>query len=98
MILKRVQTIVDKIAEECHRRFGDEVTLIWFGSWIKGNAYKQSDIDLAIEYRDKLNQIEIVAFKNWLEELPTLYSIDFVEINKANHLLKTEIKQYGKIL
>ncbi|MDM8563079.1 nucleotidyltransferase domain-containing protein, partial [Candidatus Marithioploca araucensis] len=62
MIPKRVQTIVNNIAKECHRRFGDKVTLIWFGSWIKGNAYQQSDIDLAIEYHEKLNKTEMVSF------------------------------------
>ncbi len=98
MIPKRVQTIVDDIVEECRRRFGDKVTLIWFGSWIKGNAYKQSDIDLAIKYHEKLNQTEIIAFRSWLYNLPTLYSIDLVEMNKANRSLITEIEQYGKKL
>jgi len=98
MILKRVQTIVDIIAKECHQRFGDKVTLIWFGSWVKGNAYKESDIDLAIEYHSDLNQKEIIDFKDWLDELPTLYSIDLVEINKIAHSFKMEIKRYGKKL
>lgn len=63
MIPKRVQTIVNKIAENCHQRFGAKVTLIWFGSWMKGNAYKQSDIDLAIEYHEKLKKSEIIVFQ-----------------------------------
>lgn len=98
MIPARVQTIVDSIAKECKRRFGNKVTLIWFGSWIKGNAYKQSDIDLAIEYHDKLQTTDIIFFKNWLDDFPTLYGIDLVEMNKVNDLLKMEIRQYGKIL
>jgi len=98
MIPIRVKTIVNNIVEECHRRFGDKVSLIWFGSWMKGNAYLQSDIDLAIEYHVELNKTEIVSFKNWIDDLPTLYSIDLVEINKANQLLKAEIRRYGKKL
>ncbi len=98
MISKRVQKIVDSIADECKNRFDNQVTLIWFGSWVKGNAYKQSDIDLAIEYHDELLKTEIIAFKDWLDDFPTLYSIDLVEMDKASDLLKTEIRQYGRIL
>ena len=87
------------ITTEFYQRFGTKTaTLIWFGSWMQGTAYQQSDIDLAIEYSKVISQTEIVAFKEWLDELPTLYSIDLVEFNKANTRLKTEIKKYGKIL
>jgi len=98
MIVKRVQTIVDTIAKECRDRFGDKVTLIWFGSWVKGNAYKESDIDLAIEYHDQLEQTDIIAFRNWLDELPTLYSIDLVDNYESNRRLKAEIERDGKRL
>jgi len=97
MILERVQAIVNDISQEFHHRFADRATLIWFGSWVKGTAIRQSDIDLAIEHHG-LTKKEIVAFRDWLEEFPTLYSIDLVELEKANDLLKQEIKQYGKLL
>ncbi len=98
MILERVQTIVNGISQEFHRRFADKATLIWFGSWVKGTAYQQSDIDLAIEHQGQLTQKEIVAFREWLDDFPTLYTIDLVELETANNLLKQEIKQYGKQL
>jgi predicted nucleotidyltransferase len=98
MIPPRVQSIVDKIAQQCRQRFDDNVTLIWFGSWVKGNAYLQSDIDLAIDYSDNIPQAERLAFEDWLDEFPTLYSIDLVELTYADETLKTEISQYGKIL
>ena len=98
MISPRVQTIVNCITEECHRRFDDKATLIWFGSWIKGTAYQQSDIDLAIEHHGKLTQKEIVAFRNWLDDFMTLYSIDLVDMKVAGESLTKEIKRYGKRL
>jgi predicted nucleotidyltransferase len=67
--------------QECHRRFHGSASLIWFGSWIKGTAYQQSDIDLAIEHDGKkLNQKDLVAFRNWLDDFPTLYHIDLVDM------------------
>ncbi len=98
MIPPRVQAIVNCITQECQRRFDDKATLIWFGSWIKGTAYQQSDIDLAIEHHGKLTQKEILAFINWLNDFPTLYSIDLVEMKIASEALKKEIKRYGKKL
>ncbi|MCK5718940.1 MAG: nucleotidyltransferase domain-containing protein [Thiomargarita sp.] len=98
MISLRVQTIVNCIAKEFHHRFGDKATLIWFGSWIKGTAYQQSDIDLAIEHHGKLTQKEIVEFRNWLDDFMTLYSIDLVDMKVASKLLIKEIKRYGKSL
>ena len=98
MISPRVQAIVNCITEECHRRFDDKATLIWFGSWIKGTAYQQSDIDLAIEHHGKLTQKEIVAFRNWLDDFMTLYSIDLVDMKVASKSLIKEIKRYGKKL
>ncbi len=98
MIPERVQTIVNGISEEFHRRFHSSANLIWFGSWIKGTAYQQSDIDLAIEHDGKLNQKDLVAFRNWLDDFPTLYRIDLVDMKQASDLLKREIERYGKRL
>ena len=98
MIPERVQAIVNCISEECNHRFRGSVSLIWFGSWIKGTAYQQSDIDLAIGHRGKLNPGDLVSFRNWLDDFPTLYRIDLVDMKQASNLLKREIKQYGKKL
>lgn len=99
MIPKRVQNIVDNIAEEFRRRFSNEANLIWFGSWMKGTADKHSDIDLAIDHQTAaLNQQDLIAFRDWIEDLPTLYSIDLIDMNTAGEQLKEEINRYGKQL
>lgn len=99
MIPKRVQSIVDNIAEEFKRRFSKEANLIWFGSWMKGTAYKQSDIDLAIDHQTTaLNQEDLMVFRDWIDDLPTLYSIDLIDMNTAVERLKEEIRRYGKQL
>jgi len=98
MIPQRVKTIVNDISAEFNRRFQGKANLIWFGSWIKGNAYRQSDIDLAIEPVDELTQQELTAFRDWLDDFPTLYRIDLVDMKTASELLKQEINQYGQRL
>jgi len=94
----RVQSIVGTIAEEFDRRFHSRANLIWFGSWMKGTARPHSDIDLAIEYHGILAEKDLNAFRSWLDDLPTLYRIDLVDMNSAGEKLKAEIKRYGKIL
>lgn len=94
----RIQFIVNRIAKQCQRQFGNKVTLIWFGSWVKGSARLQSDIDLAIEYQTDVTQADILAFYEWLEAFPTLYHIDLVELHCADAGLKAEIMRYGKKL
>lgn len=98
MIPQRVQTIVKAISTEFNQRFQGKANLIWFGSWITGNAYPQSDIDLAIEPNEELNPQDLTAFRNWLDDFPTLYRIDLVDMNTAGESLKREIERYGQRL
>ena len=94
----RVQQIVKDINQEFHKIFSHTTILIWFGSWIKGNAYKQSDIDLAIKDEFFLDDKKLLKFKQYLSDFPTLYKIDLVDMRHINILLRNEINQYGKIL
>lgn len=97
-IPERVNNIVDTIGAEFKHRFGNEPNLILFGSWMKGTAKKQSDIDLAIECKASLRTNDLMAFRDWIDELPTLYSIDLVDMEYADESLIKEINQYGKVL
>jgi predicted nucleotidyltransferase len=47
--IKRVQKITADISQEFHKVFSSTTHLICFASWVKGNAYEQSSIDLAIK-------------------------------------------------
>ncbi len=99
MIIKnRVQEIVNSISQEFHQNFAGEAILIWFGSWIKGDAYLQSDIDLAIKYEKRIDSRKIVKFRHYLDSLPTLYKIELIDMDSVGELLKSEIDRYGKIL
>jgi predicted nucleotidyltransferase len=97
-IPERIQYLVNHIAQHCRQQFDNKAILIWFGSWVKGNARLQSDIDLAIDYHSDISQADKLAFYDWLDELPTLYHIDLVELQYADANLKTEIMRYGKKL
>lgn len=94
----RVQQIVNSISQEFHKIFANEAVLIWFGSWVKGNACLQSDIDLAIKHEGRDDAKKILKFRQYLEAYPTLYKIDFVDMSIVGEQLKSEIDKYGKVL
>ena len=95
----RVQEIVNSISDEFYKIFSnDGAVLIWFGSWVKGDAYLQSDIDLAIKSDQQLDNKKLSTFRQYLDEFPTLYKVDLVDMRDVGELLKTEIERYGKIL
>lgn len=96
--IHRVQSIVQEISKKFNEIFTNTATLIWFGSWVKGDAYKQSDIDLAIKSNKKLSNNKVLKFKEYLSDFPTLYKIDLVDMNYTNKLLSEEITKYGKKL
>lgn len=66
--------------------------MILYGSRAKGTARERSDIDIAVSGVDNF---ELLVEK--VEELPTLYSVDMVNMDTCrNQLLLEDIRQYGR--
>lgn len=86
----KVEQVIKKVEEICRNFQAKEVIL--FGSRAKGTARERSDIDIAVA--------GVKNFEELIEEvenLPTLYSIDVVNMDTCkNQLLLEDIKQYGR--
>lgn len=66
--------------------------VILYGSRAKGTAMERSDIDIAVSGVDNF---ELLVEK--VEELPTLFSVDLVNMDTCrNQLLLEDIRQYGR--
>ena len=86
----RVEDVIEAAAKLC-REFGAKKVIL-FGSRAKGTALERSDIDIAVSGVEK---IDLLIQK--IEDLPTLYSIDIVNMdNCKNELLLEDIRQYGR--
>ena len=90
----RAEEVIQAVAELC--RHFSAVEVILFGSRAKGTARERSDIDVAVsgvkDFDALAEQIE-----EQIEELPTLYSIDLVNMDTCkNQLLLEDIRQYGR--
>ena len=86
----RADEVIIRVAELCRKHNAKEVIL--YGSRAKGTARERSDIDIAVSGAEDFN---ILVEK--IEELPTLYSVDLVNMDTCkNELLLEDIRQYGR--
>ena len=86
----KVEDVIGAAVKLCREFNAKEVIL--FGSRAKDTAIERSDIDIAVS---GVENIDLLIQK--IEELPTLYSIDIVNMdNCKNELLLEDIRQYGR--
>ena len=86
----KVEQVIKEVEAICRNFQAKEVIL--FGSRAKGTARERSDIDIAVA---GVKNFE--ALVEEVENLPTLYSIDVVNMDTCkNQLLLEDIKQYGR--
>ena len=82
--VEKVIAQIVKLCEEYHVK-----KAILFGSRAKGTALERSDIDIAVSGVPDQDAL--------LEEIPTLYKIDLVDLDSCkNALLKEDIERYGR--
>ena len=85
----KVEEVISEVAKLCRNFHAKEVIL--YGSRAKGTARERSDIDIAVT---GVKNFDILEEKR--EELPTLYSVDLLNMDTCrNDLLKEDIRQYG---
>ena len=90
MIIVRTEEVIEEVADLCRQFQAKKVIL--YGSRAKGTARERSDIDIAVSGVDNF---ELLVEK--VEELPTLYSVNMVNMDTCrNQLLLEDIRQYGR--
>ena len=94
----RVESIARTIAEEARARFGVGTRVLWFGSWINGEARNNSDLDIAVEPPAGVSADAFAALWSWVDDLPTLYSVDLVNLTEVGDTLRREIEATGREL
>ena len=86
----RAEEVIEEVADLCRQFQAKKVIL--YGSRAKGTARERSDIDIEVSGVDNF---ELLVEK--VEELPTLYSVNMVNMDTCrNQLLLEDIRQYGR--
>lgn len=84
------EEVIRETARLCRSFHAKEVIL--YGSRAKGTARERSDIDIAVS---GVENFDLLVEK--VEDLPTLYSVDLVDMDTCrNQLLLEDIRQYGR--
>ncbi len=86
----KAEEVIREVARLCRSFQAKEVIL--YGSRAKETARERSDIDIAVSGVDDFEELV-----EKVEELPTLYSVDIINLDTCrNELLLEDIKQYGR--
>lgn len=84
------EEVIQEAAKLCRSFQAHKVIL--YGSRAKHTARERSDIDIAVS---GVKNFELLAER--IEELPTLYSVDLLNLDTCkNQLLLEDIRQYGR--
>ena len=85
-----INSILEEIINLAKKYFAS--TVILFGSRAKGTATERSDIDIAVSGIPDTENL-----REELDNLPTLYTIDLVNLDECgNQLLLEGIRKYGR--
>ncbi len=85
-----LEEIYRDIIDICKKYNGTQVIL--FGSMAKGTERERRDIDIAVR-----GVSDILGLQEEIEDIPTLYKIDLVDLEECkNPLLLEDIEKYGR--
>jgi predicted nucleotidyltransferase len=94
----RPAEIARDVARLARSLLGKDAEVIWFGSWPQGKARPHSDIDVAISTGVPIPPERMGVLQEAVDELPTLYEIDIVDLNATGPRLREEILKHGERL
>ncbi len=91
-ILREILKIIRRYLPE------KDFKLFLFGSWAKESAEPTSDIDIGILGEKNVDDFVLLRIKEEVGGIPTLRSVDIVDLNKADEKFKKEVLSYAKPL
>lgn len=92
------QAIIKQAANIIQSHLSKEYIPVLFGSRARGNALKTSDIDIGIIGKNKVPWKIMVDIKQDIENIPTLHSIEIVDLNAVNGKFKKKALREAKSL
>lgn len=84
------QKIIQSTVNIIHNYLTQEYKPILFGSFARGDGLKNSDIDIGIIGKEKVPWNIMVKIKQKIEDIPTLRSIDIVDLNTVSDKFKNK--------
>lgn len=83
------------------QQFGSELSgyrVVLFGSRARGAQRERSDFDVGIIGESAIPLKTFYRISDFLDQLPTLYRIDWVDLNRASEALRRNALQNAEVL
>lgn len=90
--------IIDELIKAIRLYLGEEYKILLFGSWARGDAAPTSDLDIGIFGPGKVPYDIMGRIKRIAQAVPTLRTIDIVDLCAKNESFRTAVLQYAKAL
>ena len=81
--------------------FSDELEgyrVVLFGSRVRGDQHDRSDFDLGIMGANPITLSTFYRISDFLEQLPTLYQIDWVDLNRASDSFRNTVLKDAEVI
>ncbi len=73
--------LAERVAKLARTIVGCDVEVWWFGSWVRGTATDGSDVDIALRGSGPIAPAHVERLRQAIEALPTLRSVDLVDLS-----------------
>lgn len=83
---------------EARREFLHGHRVILFGSRARGSADRLSDFDIGVDGAEPLDLQTFYEIEATLDQMPTLYRVDWVDLNRASAKLRENARREGRVL
>jgi len=90
--------IIKEIVAIIRHFLSKDYKIFLFGSWAKGTALETSDLDIAILGPKEVEQEIMIRIKSGVEGIPTLRSVDIVDLNLSGEEFKNRVLKHSRVL
>jgi len=90
--------IIDEVVAIIRRYLPEKYKIYIFGSWAKGNALETSDLDIGILGDIAVDSYIMDRIVKETEIIPTLRSIDVVDLQTKTDDFRKSILEYAKLI
>ena len=90
------EDVINETANIIRKHLPEQYKIYLFGSWVKGNARENSDIDIGILGNKKVEWTIMAKILNSVDEINTLRSIDVVDLKSAGRNFREKVLQQAK--
>ena len=100
MVAIKENAVEEKIVEslKAHRDKLRGHKIVLFGSRARGSANRLSDFDIAVDGAKPLDLTTFFEIEHSLHQLPTLYPVDWIDLNRASPKLREIARREGRVI